>query len=220
LSIPNREPDTSSVFRDARTIVPESPLVARITLLDPVIETAAVFRLFLDLVHSGRPDCGYWMPHAPHLTPFLKKWGCDVALRHFFLWVKDEALSHSVSPLRAFAVLAAADQDMQAADVVKFCAFDTWSGPPPAEYDHGDWSLQGRDKLAPYHFPLYMFTDVPPAYTFALARAFAAHRSELGKETEPGIGFANTFIESLEKAKAAGPTREVLAKFPEREEPY
>lgn len=90
--------------------VNQPPHLDRIVLVDPLLETANVFNDFLQLINYaslGAGD-GHWLARAHLLVAFLRKWECTVALSHLLLLLQREAQQLHVSPLRSFAVCAAA----------------------------------------------------------------------------------------------------------------
>lgn len=69
------------------------------------------------------------------------------------------------------------------------------------------WTTYGGDDLDPAHWPIYMWTDVPATYSWALARAYGEAQDD-GVDRVPGEDFAKSFTKWLKTAEDAEPTHE------------
>lgn len=211
--------DGSPILGNAKTIVDSNPTALRtgagdgsqqqassITFLDPLIETADVFRDFLALVCNAQIRDSYWMPRGHLLVAFLQKWECLVALSHFVLLVQVHAPELFVSPLRAFAVCAAAKDLDACCNILRSSNFGAYPDPPSGAEFLKAWETHGQDSLDPLSWPGYMWTEVPPAYAWALKQAYKVNQ-EIGDV--PGRQFAEGFKESLKTAEGIPPTHKV-----------
>lgn len=172
-----------------------------ITFLDPLFETADVFRDFLALVCKAQIRDGFWLARGHFLVAFLQKWECAVALSHFLSLVQLRALEPHVSPLRAFAVCATAKDVEACYNVLCFCNFGPYPSHPSSRLFLRAWDTHGTDDLDPAKWPLYMY---PANYAWALARAYSSLRV---LDEAPGEDFAEDFKKWLKKAERTWSTR-------------
>lgn len=219
-SIPRDMLTSSALFRDAdKHASTSSPAPARsLHLLDPTIETAPVFRHFLDLIEEGAFEDNYWLSHIHLLDAFFRKWDCHVANVLLLLQVVDMAICHNASPLRAWAIGACAENRQVCARVLTHCSFMAAKAlEVPAEIAQA-WSTHGEAGclLDPTVWPMYMWTDVPSAWAMALARTYGSHRHLLNTGRKGMEMYTTGFLEWLDKLEAAEPTHVAFAKVGSR----
>jgi hypothetical protein len=185
----------------------------QVALTDPAFETAVVLRLFLLLISEGEIEKNYWLPHTHHLVTFIRKWDCPIALKHLLLLLQTTATSGRASPLRVFAIAAAAESRTVCATVLRSCVFRCELDADTPQTD--DWQSHGGESLNPARFPMYMWTDVPPMWSMALARTYneAKHCIDMG---HPTAYYANTFLGWLDKLQDANATDVACANLPSR----
>lgn len=152
------------------------------------------------------------------MAAFLRKWSCDVALRHLVLYVKSEAIGNHVSPWRAFTVCAAADDMWAASTVLRICEFISWEDALPEDFDENEkeWRLHGDDSPLASRIPLFIYTDCPPAYPFALTRALTERPMRLETPTVLGYEYSEDFERWFHMAKGSRPTQEVCFDLPDK----
>lgn len=161
--------NSSAVFQDALAL--DNGAERSVTFSDGVCETAAVLRLYLQLVvHGTLPMEGY-LPHMRELALFLSKWDCQRAMRHMLSLLENAVRRHAVQAHHAFIVAANADHPDVCALILASVPDATWSAPKGVQADPL-WSPPGESVWNPTWFNQVMYACLPKQYLFALARAY------------------------------------------------
>ncbi|BEJ15830.1 hypothetical protein CspHIS471_0504350 [Cutaneotrichosporon sp. HIS471] len=196
----------NSVFRDAEAMAAKTkPGSSRLLVLDDeVIETAQVFDQVLELICYGNFEDGYWIPNAWPMVAFLKKWGCDKALRDLVNILKLEAISiiSAISPLRIFAIVSIAGRDYDCREFLRLSDFGSFKYREEEDMPE-EFARYGGGSLNPENWPMYMYTEVNPTCAWALARAFGEHPDTDGV---PGDDFAKSFAKWHNTAEGTKPS--------------
>lgn len=174
----------SSVFRDAQNDDSDDDTTHKLILTDPVIETSAVFRLYLELVWRDSLPIHRHLPHWKELVLFLNKWDCQpqLALLRHTLSTALQAKA-SISSLEAFIVAAMASDDDLCQLVLRLKRGAKWRTIKEGEGEHYE-ELHGRGTESlwdPRFWPAYFWTcGISHRYLYAVARSFGDHGTEEG----------------------------------------
>jgi hypothetical protein len=163
--------NTSAVFRDAHSAAPASgPL--RVELSDTALETAPIFRFFLDAATTLQVRWGSALGRpSSQLLPlllFLRKWDCAALLALALRDLERAVVAGKVRPLQAFNVGATLDAAEVCAAVLRrrwprvWARADTWCLGRGRDYPFtpGMWSVR-----------FWRENSIPPDYMFALVQA-------------------------------------------------
>lgn len=161
----------------------------KLILHDPVYETSAVFRLYLELVWRRSLAIHRHLPHWKELVVFLDKWDCQahLALLRQTLSSALQAKA-SISSLQAFIVAAMAGDDDLCQLVLALKRGARWRTVKEGQGEHYE-ELHGHGTESlwdPRFWPAYFWTcGISHRYLYAVARSFGDH----GAEEELASGF-------------------------------